>query len=190
MSDGATIGIDPRFDPRYQRGYSGGAADAAAPPVPAALRVPEPPESIRARIAPANDRAPAPAPAAATMARAADLDDDPELFAGWVSEAELASEARADLPFLTAWAVSAAAVVIGAALFWTGISSFNYFGPSTESDRVIQTLSWSVAPPLLQAGLLGIVVMLVWSGIRRARAQSSSRPARGAGPAEVPGARA
>ncbi|MFB6612428.1 hypothetical protein ACFCVO_19060 [Agromyces sp. NPDC056379] len=189
MSDGATTGIDPRFDPRYQRGYSGGAADAASPPVPAALRIPEPPESMRSRIAPTNDRAPVSAPAAAAVARAADI-DDPELFAGWVSEAELASEAKADLPFLTAWAVSAAAVIIGAALLWTGISSANYFGPSTESDRVIQMLSWSVAPPLLQAGLLGIVGMLVWSGIRRARAQSSSRPARGAGPAEVPGARA
>lgn len=188
MSDGATTDIDPRFDPRFQRGYSGGVADAASSP--AALRVPEPPESMRSRIAQANIGAPVPAPAAATVARAADLHDDPELFAGWVSEAELASEARADRPFLTAWAVSAAAVIIGAALLWTGISSANYFGPSTESDRVIQTLSWSVAPPLLQAGLLGVVVMLVWSGIRRARVQSSSRPARGAGSTEVPEARA
>lgn len=189
MSDGATTGIDPRFDPRFQRGYSGGAADAASTPVPAALRIPEPPESIRARIAPTNDRAPALAPAAATVARAVDI-DDPELLAGWVSEAELASEARADKPFLTAWAVSAAAVIIGAALLWTGISSFNYFGPSNESDRVVQVLSWNVAPPLLQAGLLGLVGMLVWSGIRRARVQSSSRPARAAGAAEAPEARA
>ena len=78
-------------------------------------------------------------------------------------------------------------VAIGAALFWAGISSFDYFGPSNEADRVLQTLSWSVAPSLIEVGCLGIVVMLVWTGLRRARAQASPRPPRGAEAAVAPG---
>lgn len=191
MSEGATTGIDPRFDPRFQRGYTGhevseaSRADAASAPLPAVARVPEPPESVRSRMAPSRD--PAADPAIEISARAAGVDDDPETFSGWIAEAEPASEAGADAPFRAAWAVSAAAVAIGAALFWAGISSFDYFGPSNEADRVLQTVSWSVAPSLIEVGCLGVVVMLVWTGLRRARAQAAPRPARGAEAVVAPG---
>ncbi|KQZ11167.1 hypothetical protein ASD23_03475 [Agromyces sp. Root1464] len=184
MSEGATTGIDPRFDPRYQRGYTGHAgsdaatrADAAAAPLPAVSRVPEPPESMRSLIAPSRDRGVDPAGALAERPVAGD--DGPEAFAGWIAEAEPAPEPGVDVPYLAGWAVSAVAIAIGAALFWAGISSANYFGPSNEADRLLQTVSWSVAPTLVEVGCLGVVVMLVWSGIRRARTQVGPRPPRG-----------
>lgn len=195
MSDGATTGIDPRFDPRYQRGYAGqsttdgaagNAADAAAPPVPTAARVPEPPEPVRSLIAPPRDRASDPAVAVAIATRASDIEDDPEVFSAWIAEAEPA-EAGADVPFLAAWAVSATAVVIGTVLVWAGVSSTKYFGPSNEADRLLQAVSWNVAPSLIEIGLLGVVVMLVWSGIKHARAQVALRPARDATAAVGPG---
>ena len=183
MSEGATTGIDPRFDPRYQRGYTGHGvpeapgADAASAPSSGVSRVPEPPESVRSLMAPSRDRAAD--HAVEVSARAAGADDDPETFSGWITETEPAPETGVDRPFLAAWAVAAAALAIGAALFWAGISSFDYFGPSNEADRVLQTVSWTVAPSLVEVGCLGVVVMLVWTGLRRARAQAAPRPARG-----------
>ncbi|RXZ49103.1 hypothetical protein ESP57_09150 [Agromyces fucosus] len=174
MSEGATTGIDPRFDPRYQRGYTGHAgsdaatrADAAAAPLPAVSRVPEPPESMRSLIAPSRDRGVDPAGALAERPVAGD--DGPEAFAGWIADPEPSVQERADIAFVAAWVVAATALVAGVGLFWSGISTVSFYGPSTGSDQVLQTTAWLLAPSLVQAGLLGLVGMLVWTGVRHAR---------------------
>lgn len=172
MSEGATTGIDPRFDPRYQRGYTGhgasGAseADAASAPLPAVSRVPEPPESVRSLIAPSRDRAADPARSLAARAAAT---DDAGTFSGWVADPEPPVQERADVAFVAAWVVAATALVAGVGLFWSGISTGSFYGPTTEADQWLQTTAWLVAPSLVQAGLLGLVGMLVWSGVRHAR---------------------
>ena len=45
----------------------------------------------------------------------------------------------------------------------------NPFSGVSQSDRWLQYVGWIVAPALIQGGLLGIVAMLVWTGIRWAR---------------------
>ena len=80
----------------------------------------------------------------------------------------------ADPWFLAAWAVAVLAVVIGGAFWWAGMMAENPFSGVNQSDRWLQYVGWVVAPPLVEGGLIGIVAMLVWTGIRRARRQRGS----------------
>lgn len=174
-------GIDPRFDPRYQRGYVPDAAETreqapapgpAAPPAPP-TRVPRVP-----RVAPED--LPRPAPPAGR-----EDDPVPDRGAGAVGDVDAADRedllpvfdevddepSPADPWFLAAWAVAVLAVVIGGAFWWAGMMAENPFSGVNQSDRWLQYVGWVVAPPLVEGGLIGIVAMLVWTGIRRARRQ-------------------
>ncbi|GAA4379668.1 hypothetical protein [Agromyces bauzanensis] len=72
--------------------------------------------------------------------------------------------------FIAGWGVAVVASVVGVALWWSSIVSQDFYsGPSNESDRWLQLLGWMVAPSLVEAGLLGLVAMLVWTGVRHAR---------------------
>ena len=42
-------------------------------------------------------------------------------------------------------------------------------GPSSQGDRWLQVVGWTFAPSMVQGGVLGIVVMLVWTGLRHVR---------------------
>ncbi len=64
------------------------------------------------------------------------------------------------------------ALALGASLALAGIMTENWMGPSNESDRWLQVIGWTVGPALVQGGLLGVVVMLVWTGLRRVRRES------------------
>ncbi|HEU0180565.1 MAG TPA: hypothetical protein VFR16_00140 [Agromyces mariniharenae] len=182
-------GIDPRFDPRFQRGYEGDAdasvarpldeepeADAAAPvverstpggfPAPATAWTPAP----AASVSPEPARTTAPSPSPAEVARE-DSEDDvlPPEFAEADDE-----PSPADPWFLAAWGVAVIAIVVGAAFWWAGLMADNPFSGVNQSDRWLQYVGWVVAPSLIQGGLLGLVAMFVWTGIRWARRHSGS----------------
>lgn len=190
MSDGATTGIDPRFDPRYQRGYAGhgsdtGEPDAAAPPVPEAskpARVPEPPASVLAQVSAATDPA-ADSPATVETPRSvpglADADADPgpgaiardepvfELDANGGGEPE-SHDVR--WWFAAAWAVLGISVVIGIAVTWA-VNSDPATYTGIDSNDLLRQMSWVVAPNLVRFGLIGTVGLTVWIGVRQVRAQ-------------------
>ena len=172
-------GIDPRFDPRFQRGYVPDVTEehqhatvpresVVAPPA----RPTRPPSDsatapeavpISTRPTPEDDRAP----------RAGADDGDPpepspDAFETTFDEVD-DEPSPADPWFIAAWAVAALAVVIGGAFWWAGMMAENPFSGARQSDRWLQYVGWVVAPALVQGGLIGIVAMLVWTGIRRAR---------------------
>jgi hypothetical protein len=47
----------------------------------------------------------------------------------------------------------------------------------------LQYAGWTIAPSLVQGGLLGIVGMLVWTGVRHARLEARRGAAPGVGDA-------
>ena len=181
-------GIDPRFDPRFQRDYVADAsaahdeAPAQAELVPPPSASPEPPQpstqawvaTTRTFGASAPGSASRPMPAADDVPPAVDAvdPDDPELLS--VFDEPDDEPSPIDPWFLAAWAVAVLAVIIGSAFWWAGIMAENPFSGPSESDRWLQYVGWVVAPALVQGGLMGIVAMLVWTGIRWARRHRES----------------
>ncbi|WP_448002519.1 hypothetical protein [Agromyces bauzanensis] len=190
MNEAKAPRIDPRFDPRFQRGYVPDAAAGAAPS-PLEPRVPaSTPSAPTAAVPPApHDSGPKPAEppspreaqavpevtAVDVAAPGADArhpsvpEDEPGLAA--LFETPSADRPSSIAPwFVAGWGVAVVATVIGVALWWGAIASESFYsGPSNESDRWLQLLGWMVAPSLVEAGLLGLVAMLVWTGVRHAR---------------------
>ena len=171
--------IDPRFDPRYQRGYvpEPGAAEAVdqqsgivIAPADSALTAPPPAPPVRR---PEPTAGPRPARAEPRDDGVA-LDREPEeddTFPPEFAETD-AEPSPADPWFLAAWGVAVIAIVVGGAFWWAGLMADNPFSGVNQSDRWLQYVGWVVAPALIQGGLLGLVAMLVWTGIRWARRRS------------------
>lgn len=185
MSDGAAPRIDPRFDPRFQRGY---VPDAATPPSPESQQQHEPervapnaeasataaprPDGSAGRRAAGDARHPAPgAPAASGPARHPSIEEANEadpVLAVLLDKPPQGESSRFAPWFMAGWAVAVIATIVGAGLWWASVSSENYYGPVSQSERWLQMVGWTVAPSLIQAGLLGCVAMLVWTGVRHA----------------------
>ena len=222
MSEGSATGIDPRFDPRYQRGYVPGAAgapqvsDAAAAPVdvePVRDRDDRPAEVLPAVIRESGEArglgSSAPTDGSASTRRAstgptstgptsthptsthptvspAAADDE-------VAEAVVASDSRfpdedvlAEDEHLspTRWmwialGACVAFVVVGAVAFWVQASDpSNYIGGVRAGiDETFRLVINALAPALVQAGVIGIVVVLVtWAVRGRASRPPEDRP--------------
>jgi hypothetical protein len=180
-------GIDPRFDPRFQRGYDGEvdapvapfvdegtAADAAASVVERSTDVGQravaPVADAPAAAEPVRRPAPATAPAARPAA-STEPDEADDVFPPEFAEAD-DEPSPADPWFLAAWGVAVIAIVVGGAFWWAGLMADNPFSGVNQSDRWLQYVGWVVAPSLIQGGLLGLVAMFVWTGIRWARRHS------------------
>jgi hypothetical protein len=188
--------IDPRFDPRFQRGY---VPDASAPPAaesdavrpaptaPTAPAVPTAPSPAPAAAAPAPAIADAPLPATPEPIRSEPIaevvrerpsatpETDPEPVFAALTDPDDDSSGIAPW-FIAGWGVSVVAVILGISLWWASITSRSYYGgPSNESDRWLQAFGWMVAPTLIEVGILSVVVMLVWAGIRHARRTEEPR---------------
>ena len=208
MSEGPSAGIDPRFDPRFQRGYVPDAAatpqatDAAAQPVVASPRH----DDIAAIAAPAVPAAPAEPAAPAAVAPDQPVDPvpsvvaDPEpalggspqgVAAAAASDDRLPAEADDDDAFAGAerltptrwmWIALGACVVfvvVGALAFWVQASDpSNYIGGVRAGiDETFRLIVNTLAPALVQAGLIGIVVVLVtWAVRGRAGRTPEDRP--------------
>lgn len=207
MSETDARRLDPRYDARFQRGYAGeGRPDAAADAsetVESPHAVPQPAETVAAPAEAAREPAPpAPAPALeppepsalAALADPASASEPlpgpaPTVVAGDGAAARDEQDApadsrRPDFWFLGAWVLAGGALVIGAALYWSGIMAQDFFGPTDESDRLLQLAGFTIGPALVQVGLLGLVGLLGWAGVRHARA--SARETSGAGSVAEP----
>ncbi len=174
MSENTVPRIDPRFDPRFQRGYDPDVAATA--PNDAAVSAPRD-APLPPVLSPAPDpHRPPREPHSGTPSQSAcdsahDVDSraihDAEL--AWLEEEDSGPSAP-DPWFLGAWTVAVVAFALGATLALAGIMGEDYMGgPLDEGQRWLQLLGWTVAPAIAQGGLVGIVVMLVWTGVRYAR---------------------
>ncbi|WP_051138757.1 hypothetical protein [Agromyces italicus] len=175
-------GIDPRYDPRFQRGYDGsgdgdasalaGSAGVAGSGVeagrvragdaePAAVR-----ETAAEWIAelpgpdPSSDvdREPAAAPKQATeSAKAAVPDPNP---VPTTEAGRRAAHARVRNWLLAGWAVTGGAMLLGAWLGWRVNSDFSYYsGVVDQASENLRVLGWTLAPALLVIGAVGAVVV-------------------------------
>jgi len=140
---------DPRFDPRFQRGYDG--------PEPAVLPTPAAPSPIEGS---ASAHAVPPAPA-----------DDADRTAAATADPVRAADAGAHdgfwtpprrNPFALALLTAGLAMIaVGGWLAWTVVTASSF---PDGYDRAAQTFSLvqqQLTPPLLSAGLLGVVGWLV-----------------------------
>ena len=68
------------------------------------------------------------------------------------------------------WAIAVGAIVAGCSLFWTSVTGQAYFtGASSFDDRLLQSAAWMLGPPLVEAGVISVIALLVAGAIRRAR---------------------
>lgn len=197
---GAATGpeFDPRYDARFQRGWGGGEPDGAAPDF--AVDTPDPPlepvEPPRVE-ADADDPAPdepeptAPSepseptePSGPTEPSAPTWQPDPTPLPPTVDAAAEADAARiVRIALGIAWAISAAAALVGAGLVWSLVAANDPFGARPDGpEMVLQTLAQFAAPSLLATGLLGIVVLTIVDGFRRANRLGASAPGNGSEP--------
>lgn len=187
MSETDARRLDPRYDARFQRGYAGeGRRDAAADAsetVESPHAVPQPAETLAAPAEAAREPAP-PAPALAPDREPAAPAPEPAPVLEPLEPDAPADSRRPDFWFLGAWVLAGGALVIGAALYWSGIMAQDFFGPTDESDRLLQLAGFTIGPALVQVGLLGLVGLLGWAGVRHARA--SARETSGAGSVAEP----
>lgn len=173
MTQDAGPGIDPRFDARYQRGYDGATA-------PAEVSVPQSaPAAAAPTAAYANDAPVADDAASAADRPIADLGDD--AVATTDATTSIAEGAPAAAPGPTpaeppeprgfrsaarlwiALAASVGCIVVGAGVLWALVSDPEFFmgrAGSAEEQAVMQFMM-SLAPGFVQAGVVGIVVVLV-----------------------------
>lgn len=177
MSEGAGPGIDPRFDPRFQRGYvpdgRAGDDDAALSELFAHVER-EAADRDAADAAPASEDPALEAPN--PDARADDHPAEVGLVAPVAVPAEPESEADVDVPstrwFWIALGACAVFIVVGVALFWNGASDRSMFrGAPSGLEGAFNQFSMTIAPGLVQAGVIGVVAVLVMWAItgRRSR---------------------
>lgn len=188
MSDGRiSRDIDPRFDPRFQRGYVPDVAAPMSEPV-----APSPPRRPVAAPAAGADDVADPAPAILGLLAHAQaerparsdresVDGDPtdgeqaERDSPAFDRAVEAQQAAADVSTRWFWIALGAClvfIVVGVALFWNGASDRSMFrGASSGLEGAFYQFSMALAPGLVQAGVIGVVAVLVMWAItgRRSR---------------------
>jgi len=184
VSDGATPRIDPRFDPRFQRGYVPDAAPPASAPEPVPPPAPQvPPARVTEgeaddtgasllellaqteprRLARADRESAADQPADGVPAHS-----DPahvERVADAAPTDPEGQDQRRARWFWIALAACVLFVVVGIALFWNGASDRSMFRAAPASlEGAFNQFSMTLAPGLVQAGVLGAVaVLVVWA---------------------------
>jgi hypothetical protein len=137
---------DPRYDPRFQRGW-----DGVVPPVPDAPPT-APPEPARTP-APAAPVEPAPTAAAADFPAAAP-DDEAE------------PEPTGRNPFRIALFLLGAVLIIAAAsLLWQQLQTVS--SSQGPADVVFQQVIYIFGPMLMLAGIVSIVVAVATLAVRR-----------------------
>lgn len=184
MSEGPST-FDPRYDVRFQRGYTpppdervpapatdtSAAADPGAPPSVAPRTVPAHPvarpvvdrpvvdDPVRARSVPAEPVAPAESGPESPTVRSAERELD-QTRAGDAS-------ARA---IVTRWlwlvfGAAVAFVIAGTALYWSVVSRQNPFDSDVGGrDTTVEQIVTSLSPAVVQAGVLGMVgALLAWA---------------------------
>ena len=173
--------IDPRFDPAFQRGYKPKPGERSRTRVRPTQQVTGPPGAAPAParpIAPASDEVPWP-------------DDEPEpeplpaahvveVVSGVVVEQDFAEEGanilagvetapRRNRYFLALWVMGIGFIALGILLYVMSVAT-SYTITSTNGSDVMQLvfsqLGWMLAPPLITAGLLTLVVLVLIQALR------------------------
>lgn len=196
MGEASARRVDPRFDPRFQRGYVPD-PHAAAPP-DAAADDPADRPGFTSFVAPLGDSGDAPVDSGTTRGaehgspkRAPDDPpvgervEEPELAPEPIDEPEHPTEPidePDDAGFGERWfwiAIGAclASIALGSILYWLQASDpWMYTGSARSRDEeTLSTFLNSLSPALVQAGVVGAVAVLVtWAalGTRRARGRS------------------
>ncbi len=173
--------FDPRFDPRFQRGYE--------PPTDAARPAPGPARPVAPTRAAQAQQDPGAGTSAGVGARAvpsapdAEVEDEP---ASGAPDAQVATAAKAGRtagalgragadrarPWLiAAWIVAAGVIATGSVLVGIAVTSVRVIQPTGTIDQavMVQVTSFSIAPSLIEIGVIGLVVLIAVSGVRRAR---------------------
>ena len=194
MSDSSTTGVDPRFDPRFQRGYADAAADVRAsssstyPPRVGAGAGSASPEvgdaaarllEAMQRTAPAGpvrplasvvsgagpDESADDAPAAAAVAAPGPEPESEPVPGGWHERAW----------FIAGWALSGGLLALGAWWVWAVNSNpANYTGVMI-GDMVFTQLGWTLAPEFMRLGALGLILVTTFAAARQLDRTATSR---------------
>lgn len=173
----AARGIDPRYDPQFQRGYRPQPGERSRTRLRAA---PSPSEAAEDDRRVEEDRAPVEAAALSiapvdvprvTPAAQAPVESGldrvyaapapaPSSAAGILDRLELSP--RRNPLMLALWLVSGGFVVLGIVLYSVSVSlSYTGSTPSTDVGAlVISQLGWMLAGPLITVGLLTLVALL------------------------------
>ena len=219
MSEGSATGIDPRFDPRFQRGYVPDAAaapqvtDAAAAPVdvgpvrdrddgaaevlPALIRESGAARGLgstaptdgsastrRASTGPTSTHPTSTHPTVSPAPTDDEVADADAVVAsdGRFPDEDVLAEDEHLSPTRWMWIALGACVafvVVGAVAFWVQASDpSNYIGGVRAGiDETFRLVINALAPALVQAGVIGIVVVLVtWAVRGRASRTPEDRP--------------
>ena len=173
----AVAAPDATIDGRTGTGGTGTVTSSSARGSAAARREPEvEPELERASPTAPAERSPVPVRAADAVSDGGPpVDPTVRDAVGYsVPPAEPFEDTRRDVARLwrgAAWALAVGAIVAGCALFWTSVTGPAFYGgPTSFDDRLLQSAAWMLAPPLVEAGVVGVIALLVVGAIRRARA--------------------
>jgi hypothetical protein len=188
MGESNTMGVDPRFDPRFQRGYTGVEADAVTsssypPRLGLGAEVPPATDDAAARLLEAMKRTmpprPAPPPTAAATPSGGDdamstVGDVDVLVPEPQSEPEEGN--RPERPwFIAGWVFSAALLALGSWWVWAVNSNPAYYTGVATADMAFHQLGWSVSPTLMQAGAIGLVLTTSFAAARQLQRAARSR---------------
>ena len=186
--------IDPRYDPRFQRGYVGGEADApphaeaptSTSPVIAPVPVtreprervesdptraepepePEPPAIPEPHVAERSEPGAAAADRAAGTAGAADPADPADPADAGPADPESDLHARAWL--IAGWLFSGAILAGGLWWAWTAAIDPRYYtGMGNPTSDAFFFLQWTVPPAMVMIGAIGAVVVTTFAGLHQ-----------------------
>jgi hypothetical protein len=155
---------DPRFDPRFQRGYDG--------PQPEAPRTPAMPSPIEQRHSVIDQIDGIPLPVLAESSQGArPTISDPDVSPP--DDADTAWVPPRRNPFALALLVGAAAMIaVGGWLVWTLATTPANTSTYSLDDQAVLLLQQQVAPALLICGTLGIVAWLMLGALAAAARRS------------------
>lgn len=180
--------IDPRYDPRFQRGYVGGEADApphaesptptspVVAPVPVTREPRERVESSPTRLEPEPEREPQPPaipephlaepiePSAAAAADPATGTAEP----ADVGPADPESDLHARAWLIGGWLFSGTILAGGLWWAWTAAIDPRYYtGLGNSTSDAFFFLQWTVPPAMVMIGALGAVVVTTFAGLHQ-----------------------
>ena len=168
----AARGIDPRYDPQFQRGYRPQPGERArtrlrAAPAPSVATEERDDEERRPVEAASLSIAPVEVPRVTAAQPPAEPDADRAYPAPTAAPAASVLD-RLDLSprrnplMLALWLVSGGFVVLGIVLYSVSVSlSYTGSTPSTDvGSLVVSQLGWMLAGPLITVGLITLVALL------------------------------
>ncbi|MFK4730370.1 hypothetical protein ROT00_11840 [Agromyces mediolanus] len=165
--------LDPRFDPRFQRGYVPGSGEED----PRADASPALGTAERAAVAPRIPESAAADPVPPAPGVESDAHAQPRAEAASAGDPGAAEGGRMRRWLWAAFAVCGIALVAGVAAAWVSVYRDESYFAGPVPPGAWEELRWLVAPGLIEAGVLGALALAVWLGVRGAARGESLRSA-------------